>query len=92
MYTGKKGRTSKYGLAVKVVLDLTAHLSNCGNSEKFLTSHTLCKRLLELGFGSCGSNRQGGHVTLRKGDVKTFHDGEHIGIHWTDNNVEYDPQ
>ena len=96
LYTGKEeGRTSEYGLAAKVVLDLTAHLSNCGHhiyTDNFYTSPTLCKRLLELGFGSCGTprcNRRGiphdfGHATLRKGDIKTFHDGELIGIRWMD--------
>ena len=68
LYTGKEeGRTSEYGLAAKVVLDLTAHLSNCGHhiyTDNFYTSPTLCKRLLELGFGSCGTARVTGEEYL----------------------------
>ena len=96
LYTGKEaGDRSQYGLAEKVVLDLTSHLSNSGHhlyTDNFYTSPILCKRLLEIGFGSCGtarSNRRGiphdfGHKTLRKGEVITFRDGELTGIRWMD--------
>ena len=58
LYTGKgQEGPSGYGLATKVVLDLTEHLRNSGHTDNFYTSLTPCKQLLELGFDSCGTAR-----------------------------------
>ena len=51
----------------------------------------LCKRLLTLGFGSCGTvrvNRKGlppfSTKKMKKGEVITFHDGQLTGVKWMD--------
>ena len=62
LYTGKEsGANAECGLAGKVVLDLTAHLSGVGHHvyfDNFYTSPTLCKHLLELAVEQLVSTRR----------------------------------
>ena len=60
--------------------------------DNFYTSPALCKRLLTLGFGSCGTVRidrrnipaKFKEAAPKKGEIATYHDGELLGLKWKD--------
>lgn len=63
-YCGKEEEAGSEPLGQRVVIiDLLKGLENRGYHvyfDNFYTSPALCKRLLTLGFGSCGTVRTGG--------------------------------
>ena len=96
LYCGKEeeGR-DREPLGERVVVELLSGLQNKGYHvyfDNFYTSPTLCKRLLTLGFGSCGTvrlDRRGIPVTFKqatpsKGDITTYRDEKLLGLKWKD--------
>ena len=60
--------------------------------DNFYTSPALCKRLLTLGFGGCGTVRLDRRnipqsfkkAAPKKGEVATYRDGDVFGLKWLD--------
>ena len=96
LYTGKLDQQdTSLPLSMRVVLSLCSDLKLKGYHvyfDNFYTSPDLCRRLLENGFGSCGTvrtNRRGIPKTfrekkLKKGEVTTYNDGQILGLKWMD--------
>ena len=95
LYCGKEEEQGREPLGERVVVEMLSGLENKGYHvyfDNFYTSPTLCKRLLTLGFGSCGTvrvDRRGIPVTFKKatpnkGDITTYQDGNILGLKWKD--------
>ena len=95
LYCGKEEEQGREPLGETVVVEMLSGLENKGYHvyfDNFYTSPTLCKRLLTLGFGSCGTvrvDRRGIPVTFKKatpnkGNITTYQDGNILGLKWKD--------
>ncbi len=95
LYCGKEDEQSNEPLGERVVVALLCggeHLDHHVYFNNFLTSPQLCKRLLTLGFKSCGTvriDRKGIPETFRKatptkGSIVTYRDEDMLGLKWKD--------
>jgi len=95
LYCGKEEEAGSEPLGERVVIDLLKGLENRGYHvyfDNFYTSPALCKHLLTLGFGSCGTVRidrrnipaKFKEAAPKKGEIATYHDGELLGLKWKD--------
>ena len=95
LYCGKEDKEGPEPLGERVVVGLLTGLENKRYYvyfDNFYTSPTLCKHLLTLGFGSCGTvrlDRRNIPATFKeaapkKGDIATYHDEAILGLKWKD--------
>ena len=95
LYCGKEDKEGPEPLGERVVVGLLTGLENKGYHvyfDNFYTSPTLCKRLLTLGFGSCGTvrlDRRNIPATFKaaapkKGVIATYHDEAILRLKWKD--------
>ena len=95
LYCGKENEQGREPLGERVVTSLLTGLENKGYHvyfDNFYTSPSLCKRLLTLGFGSCGTvqlDRRNIPATFKqaapkKGEIATYRDDKILGLKWKD--------
>ena len=95
LYTGKEEVAATEPLGERVVIGLLNGLENKGYHvycDNYYTSPSLCKRLLTLGFGFCGTVRLDRRnipetfkkAAPKKGEIVTYQDDQVFGLKWKD--------
>ena len=95
LYTGKEEEVGREPLGERVVIGLLTGLEHKGYHvyfDNYYTSPSLCKHLLTLGFGCCGTVRLDRRnipdtfktAAPKKGEIATYHDDKVFGLKWKD--------